>query len=204
MKEAKQHKGYWLRVFLEDGNIHDVSGIKSYSEALYLMNRRYSLTPNVKKVFMFVGTQKIGEYSPKEGTHTMGRLTEVQNAGMSPFDINYPKASDDDKETLNTFDIPFRIVAASQRTTTFTGPDGAEVIYLDYKVEVDATSADFKYAENKKQFNHLKMTITLPKDDQRSRDFDVIQQDYVGKDVLCKLAGFPSRNGRVYYKVVDA
>lgn len=194
------NRGYWIEVINADNQIHKETGINSYSEALYRVKRRYSLTPNLKRVNVFVGTKLLNSFDAVEGKIKMGKLSQIQNSGASSYDINYPRATDDDKQSLDTFEIPFVVVGADRVSNA--NKQGDEYVYFHYQIEIDPTSDEYSYAERKKQFNHLKMTITLPVDNKRQVTHNVIVSDYLNKGLLCKLVGFAAR-GKTYYSITD-
>lgn len=143
---TKTHKGYWLKLTLDNGLYNEIVGISSLSEAQYLLKRRYAYTPNVRHVGLFLGTKLLEEKEIKDMTSFAQFATENPNTGNRSF------ASSVDKETLVAFSIPFTIVGAIETLSPFKNEKTGEDQYsINYDIDVDMKSAAFQYAQKVKE-----------------------------------------------------
>lgn len=187
-------KGFWLRVMNDAGQEKDEVGINTYGEAVYRVKRRYYDKPHVG---LFVGTKLVEEYEMGEKTTmaTGNPFAEYAQRQNPDFDPDYPRLNQDQMATLADFEIPFRLVGGS------TGTVGDFGEYLKCRIEVDVTSSEYKYVSAKKEIPS-RGTISLPLDDTRQGQYEnILKLHYENKpEMLLKLVGFPTKNGKVYYK----
>lgn len=137
-------KGYWLEVHLVNGDVHKVTGISSQSEAFYLMKRRYSTTPNLDRVFLFVGTKRLATMQGGKDQDMSGLFATFDAA--NPVSDFRPWAKADTKERLVAFAIPFTIVGVSEPIeSTFTNAEGDPQYYYNFDIDLDTSSTAYKY-----------------------------------------------------------
>jgi hypothetical protein len=184
---------------LAPGQFFESAGYPTFAEMEYIYRRHYSLMHSEKHIEFYVGTREIG----KEGNTTMGKLAQHQ-AENGPIGGHW--ATDDEKATLASFGMPFALTDIMMVQSTFKGESGKPVEYIAYHVRLDALAPEYKQAVRRKQVDWETMEIRLPADPQRLGDVDVLKAHYVGKTdegSLLTLCGYPTKNGRTYYKIEE-
>lgn len=140
-------KGIWIEAENMDGQKHSEKNLPSIAEAQYRLRRRYSLTPGLKRVTIFRGTNVLASYEAnKKGFINVGKFsTFAQEHGTRFADATV-------KETLVAFDVPFTITAAIEEQTQFKDEKTGDPVYqINYDIEIDTNSPKYQYAEKVKQ-----------------------------------------------------
>lgn len=153
------------------------------------MRRRYSQTPNLKKVFVFVGTKQLAEFTAERG-NIMASLKD-----FAPGKSDYrPFASSTDKETLAAFSVPFVIDGARVVESQFTNQDGSPANNVIYDITLDATSDAYTFAQKIKDIG-ASYAMSLPASQWRLEQLEqVIRPDFIGKDRTLRLV----KQGKAY------
>lgn len=183
------HRGYWIRLTLDNGLYNEIVGISSYAEALYLLKRRYAYTPNIKHVGLFIGSKLIEEKEIKDMTSFTQFAKENPSVGSRSF------ASSSDKETLVAFAIPFTIVAAIEVLSSFKDEKTGDDLYsINYDIDIDIKSAAFQYAQKVKEVKSG-YRLSLPSNGFRRKQLtDLIQPTFAEGGMRAVL----SKQGKGY------
>lgn len=151
-------KGIWIEVVLQNGDTFTHKGITSIAEAEYLMKRRYMNTPNMERVFLWVGTRKLGEYREDKTMTTFANFQSENPVSDTKF---APYAKQGDKETLVAFELPFTITQALERESNFKDEEGNTQYEMVYYIDLDTTNEGFKFASRNKEIS-TGYALTLP------------------------------------------
>lgn len=170
-----KHRGFWLHLEMIDGVNHDIIGISTLAELLYLVRRRYLRIPNLQSVTAYINQKELVFYEvvvddTKERKYHNMTQTAVYSSfedlerNWKPAVEDLPEFPWDDasvREALAAYAIPFDIVKAWEETSPFKDRNNNPQMSFRYHIRLHMDSPEYvKVADHADLYPTYTLTLT--------------------------------------------